>query len=54
MTYRDAYRILGWDPADIYRDGAIALDRSEWADLGLDGEPHRALPAGARRDARRG
>lgn len=34
MTYRDAYRILGWDPADIYRDGAIALDRSEWADLG--------------------
>ena len=34
MTYRDAYRILGWDPAEIYRDGAIALDRSEWADLG--------------------
>ena len=34
MTYRDAYRILGWDPADIYRDGQIALDRSEWADLG--------------------
>ena len=34
MTYRDAYRILGWDPADVYRDGAIALDRSEWADLG--------------------
>ncbi|HTI33583.1 MAG TPA: pyridoxal phosphate-dependent aminotransferase [Miltoncostaea sp.] len=34
MTYRDAYRILGWDPAQIYRDGAIALDRSEWADLG--------------------
>lgn len=34
MTYRDAYRILGWDPADIYRDGAIALDRTEWADLG--------------------
>jgi aspartate/methionine/tyrosine aminotransferase len=34
MTYRDAYRILGWDPADVYRDGAIALDRGEWADLG--------------------
>ena len=34
MTYRDAYRILGWDPAEIYRDGAIALDRREWADLG--------------------
>jgi aspartate/methionine/tyrosine aminotransferase len=34
MTYRDAYRILGWDPATIYRDGQIALDRSEWADLG--------------------
>lgn len=34
MTYRDAYRILGWDPSQIYRDGAIALDRREWADLG--------------------
>jgi aspartate/methionine/tyrosine aminotransferase len=34
MTYRDAYRILGWDPAEVYRDGAIALDRREWADLG--------------------
>jgi aspartate/methionine/tyrosine aminotransferase len=34
MTYRDAYRILGWDPAEIYRDGAIHLDRAEWADLG--------------------
>jgi aspartate/methionine/tyrosine aminotransferase len=34
MTYRDAYRILGWDPAAIYRDGAIHLDRTEWADLG--------------------
>ncbi len=34
MTYRDAYRILGWDPAEIYRDGQIALDREEWADLG--------------------
>ena len=49
MTYRDAYRILGWDPADIYRDGAIALDRSEWADLGWManhiGPPPRALEA---------
>jgi aspartate/methionine/tyrosine aminotransferase len=34
MTYRDAYRILGWDPAEIYRDGRIALDREQWADLG--------------------
>ena len=34
MTFRDAYRILGWDPAEIYRDGQIALDRAEWADLG--------------------
>ena len=34
MTYRDAYRILGWDPAEIYRDGQIALDRGEWVDLG--------------------
>jgi aspartate/methionine/tyrosine aminotransferase len=34
MTYRDAYRILGWDPGEVYRDGAIALDRAEWADLG--------------------
>jgi len=34
MTYRDAYRILGWDPSEIYRDGRIALDRREWADLG--------------------
>lgn len=34
MTYRDAYRILGWDPSEIYRDGRIALDREEWADLG--------------------
>ena len=34
MTYRDAYRILGWDPGEVYRDGAIALDRREWADLG--------------------
>ncbi|MGE0029288.1 MAG: hypothetical protein AB7U07_19570, partial [Thermoleophilia bacterium] len=33
-TYRDAYRIRGWDPADIYRDGAIALDRADWADQG--------------------
>ncbi len=34
MTYRDAYRILGWDPAEIYRDGGVVLDRDEWADLG--------------------
>ena len=34
MTYRDAYRILGWDPTEIYADGRIALPRPEWADLG--------------------
>ena len=34
MTYRDAYRILGWDPADVYPGGGVALDREEWADLG--------------------
>jgi aspartate/methionine/tyrosine aminotransferase len=34
MTYRDAYRILGWDPADVYPKGGVALDREEWADLG--------------------
>ena len=34
MTYRDAYRILGWDPADVYPDGGVVLDRRRWADLG--------------------
>ncbi len=34
MTYRDAYRILGMNPADVYHDGGVALDRTEWADLG--------------------
>ena len=52
MTYRDAYRILGWDPADVYRDGAIALDRREWADLGWManhiGPSPRALDGDAR------
>ena len=24
----------GWDPAEIYRDGGVVLDREEWADLG--------------------
>lgn len=34
MTYRDAYRILGWDAADVYPDGGVVLDRRRWADLG--------------------
>lgn len=34
MTYRDAIRILGMDPAEIYKDGRIHLDPNEWADLG--------------------
>ena len=34
MTYRDAIRILGLDPATIYRNGRIDLDLSEWSDLG--------------------
>ena len=35
MTDRDAYRILGLRTRPtVYRDGAIALDRREWADLG--------------------
>lgn len=44
MTYRDAYRILGWDPAEIYRDGGIALDREEWADLGWMANHHGPSP----------
>ena len=44
MTYRDAYRILGWDPAEIYRDGGIALDRDEWADLGWMANHHGPSP----------
>ena len=54
MTYRDAYRILGWDPAEIYRDGAIALDRSEWADLGWMANHIGPSPRRARRHARGG
>jgi aspartate/methionine/tyrosine aminotransferase len=49
MTYREAIAILGWDPADIYRDGRIALDLDEWADLGWlaahIGPPQSALAA---------
>jgi aspartate/methionine/tyrosine aminotransferase len=49
MTYREAIAILGWDPSDIYRDGRIALDLEEWADLGWlaahIGPPESALVA---------
>lgn len=34
LTYRDAIALLGWDPADIYPDGATRLDPAQWADLG--------------------
>lgn len=49
MTYREAIAILGWDPATVYRDGRIALDLDEWADLGWlaahIGPPQGALDA---------
>lgn len=49
MTYREAIAILGWDPSDIYREGRIALDLDEWADLGWlaahIGPPESALAA---------
>ena len=44
MTYRDAYRILGWDPAEIYRDGGVVLDRAEWSDLGWMSNHHGPSP----------
>lgn len=34
MTYRDAIRILGMDPAEVYGHGRIHLDPTQWADLG--------------------
>ena len=45
MTYRDAYRILGWDPAEIYRDGAHRARPRGVGRPGLDGQP----PSGPRR-----
>jgi len=34
MSYRDAIKILGMKPEEIYREGRVDLDPSEWADLG--------------------
>jgi len=34
MSYRDAIKILGMKPEDIYKDGRVDLDPNEWADLG--------------------
>jgi len=34
MSYRDAIKILGMKPQDIYKEGRVDLDPSEWADLG--------------------
>jgi aspartate/methionine/tyrosine aminotransferase len=34
MTYRDAIKILGMNPQEIYRDGRVDLDPKEWADFG--------------------
>jgi aspartate/methionine/tyrosine aminotransferase len=49
MTYREAIAILGWDPSQIYRQGRIALDLEEWADLGWlaahIGPPESAIAA---------
>jgi aspartate/methionine/tyrosine aminotransferase len=33
MTYRDAINILGLDPAELYTEGRIDLDKSKWADF---------------------
>jgi len=34
MSYRDAIKILGMKPEDIYKDGRVDLDPNEWAGLG--------------------
>lgn len=34
MSYRDAIKILGMKPEEIYKEGRVDLDPSEWADLG--------------------
>ncbi|MPZ24331.1 MAG: aminotransferase class I/II-fold pyridoxal phosphate-dependent enzyme [Dehalococcoidia bacterium] len=49
MTYREAINILGWEANEIYKDGRIALDIEDWADLGWlaahIGPPESALKA---------
>ncbi|TDJ02860.1 MAG: pyridoxal phosphate-dependent aminotransferase [Candidatus Dadabacteria bacterium] len=49
MSYRDAIKILGMKPEDIYKEGRVDLDPSEWADLGwmtcYAGPPESAVRA---------
>ena len=49
VTYRDAIRVLGLDPDEIYPDGATRLDPAHWVDLGwltcFAGPPESAVTA---------
>src|ERR1700757_3448193 len=49
MTYRDAIKILGMNPQEIYRDGRVDLNPKEWADFGwmtcYSGPPESAVIA---------
>lgn len=49
MTYRDAIKILGLDITNIYKDGRVDLDPTEWADFGwmtcYAGPPESAVTA---------
>src|SRR5262249_53268344 len=49
MTYRDAIRILGLDPGNIYAQGRIDLDLSRWSDLGWRAAPLGPPPAAVER-----
>ena len=47
MSYRDAIKILGMKPEEIYKEGRVDLDPSEWADFGwmtcYSGPPQQAV-----------
>jgi len=49
VTYRDAIRVLGLDPDEIYPEGATRLDPARWVDLGwltcFAGPPESAVTA---------
>jgi aspartate/methionine/tyrosine aminotransferase len=49
MTYRDSIKILGIDPAELYKDGRVDLDPAKWADFGwmtcFAGPPESAVAA---------
>lgn len=49
MSYRDAIKILGISPGDIYKEGRVDLDPAEWADFGwmtcYAGPPESAVAA---------